>query len=129
MKKQSEPTVIKKIYDRLAAENKVKNQTEFAGQLGYEKSPFSRIINTGRPMTMRLLENLYSKFDVNINFIVSKGRGNMFLSDVDKITRQDLEVVTELKEQNQRQQQEIERLKNAIADKDLIIELFKTRKA
>ncbi len=128
MSKKEELTPLKKIYERLNEDGKVTTQVDMATKVGYDKSPFSRMIKGVKPIPYTLLEALYNQFDVNANYIVSKGKGNMFLTDTEKVTRKDLELSKELKDHVDHLQNENQVLKKMIADKDLIIELFQKNK-
>lgn len=129
MTNKEDTTALKKIYERLRADDKVKNQKDFAERICYDQHPVSKMLLGTKPIPNTLLVNLYNTFSVNINFIVSKGNGAMFLNETEKVTKKDLERANELKEENEKIKIEIDILKKMIADKEMIIELLKKQKS
>ena len=128
MNKITEETPLKKIYDKLYGDKKVKSQSDFAAQLKYHATPVSMMLTGKKPMPYKFLVALYKIYNVNVNYLISKGSGNMFLDGAEKMSRKDYEAAEAIKERNIRLEKENEDLKQRIADKDKIIRLLEKNK-
>lgn len=72
--------VLRMVFEHLRSVNKAKTQKAFAKKVGYAETPLSRMLAGSKPIPFALLRKLYSIYDININFIVSDGKGEMLNS-------------------------------------------------
>lgn len=125
MAQDSEETTLRLIYNQLVADKKVTSQNDFAAQTKYHPTPLSMMLRGEKPLPFKFLQALYKIYNVNINFIISKGAGSMFLGQGEMVSKKDIEAMNTAKEKLKALEKEIIDLKQRLADKEEIIHLLK----
>lgn len=72
-------TLLQQVYDELKYKSQVKNQTDFAAQLGYDNAYVSRLIKSKEPLPFKFQSLLHDKFSFNKKWLTTNGKeGEMF---------------------------------------------------
>ena len=110
-----EKTALQKVYDQLKKDGKIESQIDLAEKTGFAAVPMSQMLRGIKPIPLRLLESLHDQFDVNANFLLSSGKGDIYRAD-----ESDLSVkLLQLEKEN-------EILKRQLDDKEKIISLMES---
>lgn len=120
-------TTLEKIYEQLRKDGKVINQTEFAQRTKMHTTPMSQMLNGKKPLPYKFLVRLYHAFNININFIISNGEGNIYRNDLDNIILEDGETPYDFMNKYKTTQKDLQVLEAQIRDKDKIINLLEQK--
>jgi len=113
--KQERMTALQKVFEQLIKDGKVENQADLANQTGFAAVPMSQMLRGIKPLPYRLLETLHNDFNINVNFLVSGGKGEIYLDEgPDILARVDA------------LEKEIDILKKQLEDKNKIITLMES---
>jgi transcriptional regulator with XRE-family HTH domain len=121
-------TALKQVVDQLKKDGKARTQEEIAEKVQQDPGYFSLVVHAKKPISYHLLVHLYNRFNININFLISGGYGNIYRSELEGLLLEEGEdpslYVTKVKGL----QEEVITLKERIQDKDTIIEFLKKEK-
>jgi hypothetical protein len=73
-----EKTAFRKVFDQLLMDEKVKDQQEFADILEFQAISVSQMLRGRKALNFRVLKNLDSGFNININFLTREGQGRIY---------------------------------------------------
>lgn len=108
-------TALQKVYEQLKKDKKVESQADLAEKTGFAPVPMSQMLRGIKPIPLRLLETMHDDFNINVNFLLSKGEGTIYKGEEpDMIAK-----VVGL-------EKEIEILKKQLEDKNKIISLMES---
>lgn len=113
--KQERITALQKVFEQLKKDGKIFTQSDLAKQTGFAEVPMSQMLRGKKPIPIRLLESLHDNFNINVNYLVSKGKGPIYLDD-----ESDLEAKVSVLEK------EMEAIKKQLEDKNKIITLMES---
>ncbi len=117
-------TALKQVVAQLKKDGLVKTQAEIAGQVQQKSSYFSSVVNAKKPISVTLLKHLYHKFNININFIISGGKGEIYCSKLEEFMLEEGETPYQVIADYKSMKQEIISLKQQLNDKEKIIRLL-----
>lgn len=99
---------------------------EFAAQTAFDNYSMSRMLSGDKPIPYRLLKSLHENFQVNANFIVSDGQGEIYLpspADEDQPMTKELQESYGLRIRAEVLERDLQDCRKQLRDKDRIIEL------
>lgn len=119
--KQVEKPILKTVYDELIKSHVVRTQNEFSTLIEFNQVATSQMLHGLKPINIRLLEKLYFKLNINTNYLISGGQGNIYRDP--ECMAQPGEIVS-LKSSLKNCLEEKDKINKTLADKEKIIFLY-----
>lgn len=115
---------LRTVIDQLIRDELVATQKKLAKQLKVGEGALSMMLHGKRAISFTLLAGLFEKFNVNINFIMSCGKGDIFISELEGLILEEGDSPYQFLAQHKVMANEVVQLKKQLEDKDKIIRLL-----
>ncbi len=117
-------SALKMVTEQLIKDELVVNQKKIAKLLKVGEGALSLMVNGKRTISFKLLAGLFDKYNVNINFIMSGGKGDIYISELEGLILEEGESPYQFLAQHKVMTNEIAQLKKQLHDKEKIITLL-----
>jgi len=121
-------TALNRVLDQIETDGYALHQKGIAAEIKIGPGALSEMVNNKRNISFALLSGLYKRFDVNINYIISGGKGSIYIDELEGLILEDGGNYSRYGAQFKNLYEEIKELKERIQDKDTIIQLMKKGK-
>lgn len=115
-------SALRLIFEKVKQLGQVSTLKEFARELGTYSHTLNEMFKGQRPVTLKVLTNLHDKFNINVNFLLSAGGGEMFRRQFEKL---DSSISGEIELAVLKN--EVEHLRKEMGSKDKIIALLEKK--
>jgi hypothetical protein len=119
-------TALLLIQKQLIKDGKALSQKHIGKMLGKGSSGFNLMVNAKRGISYEILKGFYEKFNININFIISGGKGDIYRSELEGLILEEGENPQQYMTNHKILEIEVRKLKDQLQDKETIIQLMKS---